>query len=220
MSLVELPPVKPYREEYFVGHVDRMLQHHLGGGQDEFRRDYQDNLDHFTPSAGGKFTGERWLNVIKTYTQEYDPVVHLGVTFPKVNKGAGAGKFDSSFVLQRNIPFRGLCAHHLLPVLGVAHVAYIPKDKLVGLSKLARVVYGYSHHMPSTQEQVGEWIVEALQAHLEPLGSAVVIDAEHTCMSARGVQEPGVTTTTAALRGVFTSDAAARAELYNHIARQ
>ena len=196
----------------FVEKVDSILQYYLDSK-------YYDHLEHFTDSGGGKYTGERWLDVLEHYTQDYDPETHLGTTFPRVESERDPDKFDSSFVLQKNIPFRGLCAHHLLPVIGHAHVSYIPRDTLVGLSKLARVVWGFSHHMPSTQEQVGEWIVEALQKYLDPLGAAVIIDAEHTCMSSRGVEEHRVITTTAALRGVFAHDPSARSELYANIQR-
>ena len=161
-------------------------------------------------------TPRRWASVIAHYSQPYNPVQDLGKSF---TKPVTDDVYDSSFVLQKNIPYRGLCAHHLLPVLGYAHVAYIPRRTIVGLSKLARVVYGFSHAMGNTQEQVGEWIADAIAEHLDPLGVAIIIDAEHTCMSARGVEEHRVTTTTAALRGVFAKDSSARAELYSNIAR-
>ena len=169
-------------------------------------------------------TPKRWLKVLSHYFQPYIPEDDLGVVFETFRDESLAGReepemFSNSFVLQKNIPYRGLCAHHLLPVMGKAHVAYIPCDKVVGLSKLARVVYGFSHETPDVQERVGERIVSALLKHLDPWGAAVIIEAEHTCMSARGVEEHGVTTTTAALRGVFATDASARNELYMNIAR-
>lgn len=105
-------------------------------------------------------------------------------------------------VLLTDIPVFSHCEHHITPIVGVAHVAYIPKDKIVGISKLARVVDLFSRRL-QVQERLTNQIADAIQTHLDPLGVAVVIRAKHFCMATRGVKTPNVDTTTSALRGVF-----------------
>lgn len=119
---------------------------------------------------------------------------------------------DSGIVIVRDISFRSLCAHHFALFTGVAHVAYIPGEKLVGLSKLARTIESFSKG-PNVQELIGRNAADFLVEHLEPVGVAVIIVAEHTCMSERGVKAHGSSTVTSSLRGVFDTDATARAEL-------
>src|SRR4051794_33236278 len=108
----------------------------------------------------------------------------------------------SEMVTVQDIPFYTVCAHHFLPFFGRAHVAYIPKDRIVGLSKLARVVEFYARR-PQIQERMTEQIIEFLARTLDPLGTMVVIDANHLCMEMRGIKKPGATTTTSAIRGAF-----------------
>ena len=105
-------------------------------------------------------------------------------------------------VLLTDIPVFSHCEHHITPIVGVAHVAYIPKDKIVGISKLARVVALFARRL-QVQERLTNQIADAIQNHLDPLGVAVVIRAKHFCMATRGVKTPNVDTTTSALRGVF-----------------
>ncbi len=105
-----------------------------------------------------------------------------------------------------DIPFHSLCAHHLLPFFGKVHVAYLPKDRLVGLSKFARVVDFYARR-PQIQERLTVQIVGLIEERLRPAGAMVVVQARHFCMEMRGVGKAGATTTTSALRGVFTEDA-------------
>jgi GTP cyclohydrolase I len=116
-------------------------------------------------------------------------------------------------VLVKDIAMSSLCEHHLVPFHGVAHVGYIPNDKgqITGLSKLARLVDLYSRR-PQVQERLTTQIAEALMTALDPQGVIVVIQAEHLCMSLRGVRKPGSSTTTSAVRGVFREDPATRAE--------
>jgi GTP cyclohydrolase I len=116
-------------------------------------------------------------------------------------------------VMVREIPFASLCEHHLVPFLGRAHVAYIPSSdgRITGLSKLARVVDGYARRL-QVQERMTTQIAEAIERALEPRGVLVVIEAEHLCMSMRGVRKPGTLTVTSAVRGQFRRDAATRAE--------
>jgi GTP cyclohydrolase IA len=114
-------------------------------------------------------------------------------------------------VLVEDIPVRSVCEHHMLPFVGVAHVGYLPADRVLGLSKLARVVDFYSHR-PQTQERLTQQVAEHLQTHLCPRGAGVVIEAEHTCMTLRGVRATGTRTVTSALLGRLRTDAASRAE--------
>jgi GTP cyclohydrolase I len=114
-------------------------------------------------------------------------------------------------VVVREIPFHSLCMHHLLPFAGVAHVAYLPGERIVGLSKLARVVELYAREL-QLQERLTMQVAQCLQRHLRPKGVGVVIEAEHMCMSLRGVQKPGARTTTSALLGLLRDDARTRGE--------
>jgi GTP cyclohydrolase I len=114
-------------------------------------------------------------------------------------------------VLAREIPFHSLCEHHLLPFTGVAHVGYIPGGRILGLSKLARVVELFARSL-QVQERLTKQIADWLQEHLEPKGVGVVIEAEHSCMSLRGVQASGVLTVTSSLQGLLREDARSRSE--------
>ena len=114
-------------------------------------------------------------------------------------------------VLVEDIPVRSLCEHHMLPFVGVAHIGYLPGERILGLSKFARVVEFHARR-PQTQERLTKQIAEQLDRRLAPLGVGVVIEAEHTCMSLRGVRAPGTRTVTSALFGALREDAASRAE--------
>jgi GTP cyclohydrolase IA len=140
---------------------------------------------------------------------EVDPGEHLRVTFE-------AG--HDEMVMVRDIPFTSLCEHHLVPFVGVAHVAYLPgpEGRITGLSKLARLVEGYARRL-QVQERMTTEIVEAMERELSPRGSIVVIEAEHFCMSMRGVKKAGATTVTSAVRGAFRTDASSRAEALQYI---
>ncbi len=140
---------------------------------------------------------------------EADPGEHLRVTFE-------AG--HDEMVMVRDIPFTSLCEHHLVPFVGMAHVAYLPgpEGRITGLSKLARRVEGFARRLQG-QERMTTEIVEAMERELRPRGSIVVIEAEHFCMSMRGVKKAGATTVTSAVRGTFRTDAASRAEALQYI---
>ncbi len=116
-------------------------------------------------------------------------------------------------VVARDIPFHSLCQHHLLPFKGVAHVGYLPGRRVVGLSKLARVVELFARRL-QVQERLTKQIADCLQEHLEPKGVGVVLEAEHLCMSLRGVQAHGAVTTTSALQGLLRDDGRSRAEFF------
>ncbi len=124
--------------------------------------------------------------------------VHLSKTFP------AAG---NEIVVEKDIALYSMCEHHLLPFYGKAHVAYVPDGRVVGLSKLARTVEAYARR-PQIQEQLTAQIADALMDHLHPKGSMVVVEAEHMCMTMRGIRKPGARTVTYACRGVFREDAA------------
>jgi GTP cyclohydrolase IA len=133
-----------------------------------------------------------------------DPSCHLTVTF--------AADHDE-MVMVRDIPFASLCEHHLVPFIGRAHVAYIPNSdgRITGISKLARLVEGYARRL-QVQERMTTEIADAIESALDPRGVLVVVEAEHLCMSMRGVKKPGTQTVTSAVRGLFRTDQATRAE--------
>jgi GTP cyclohydrolase I len=133
-----------------------------------------------------------------------DPAAHLDVQFELGHR---------EMVMVRDIPFSSLCEHHLVPFIGRAHVAYIPgpDGRITGLSKLARLVDAYAHRL-QVQERLTTQVAETLVERLNPAGVVVVIEAEHLCMTMRGVKKPGSLTVTSAVRGIFEHDAASRAE--------
>ena len=132
-----------------------------------------------------------------------DPRVHLKTVFTE--------NYDE-VVLLRDIEFHSLCEHHLLPFTGKAHVAYLPGGKVVGLSKLARLVEGYARR-PQVQERLTTQIADALMEELNPVGAACVIEATHTCMTIRGAKKHGSIMVTSALRGIFKENPSSRAEI-------
>lgn len=136
-----------------------------------------------------------------------DPSRHLAVTFPE---------HYNEMVLIRDISFTSMCEHHLLPFTGVAHVAYIPNGKVTGLSKIARVVEEVSRK-PQVQERMTQTIAEMVNEHLSTSGVAVVVSAEHSCMSIRGIRKPGSRTITSALRGEFKQNQSTRQEFMSLI---
>ncbi len=138
-----------------------------------------------------------------------DPREHLEVVFDEGHK---------EMVLLRDIPFASVCEHHLLPFIGKAHVAYIPQGQIVGLSKLARLVEGYARR-PQVQERLTSEIADAIMDILRPDGCGVVIEAVHTCMTIRGIQKPGSTMITSAVRGGFRRRSETRTEFFSLIER-
>ena len=136
-----------------------------------------------------------------------DPRAHLKTVFTE--------RYDE-VVLLRDIEFHSLCEHHLLPFTGRAHVAYLPDGKVVGLSKLARLVEGFARR-PQVQERLTTQIADALWEELQPVGAACVVEAVHTCMTIRGAKKHGSTMVTSALRGIFKENPASRAEVLSLI---
>jgi GTP cyclohydrolase I len=150
-----------------------------------------------TPSRVGRAYAELMAGLT------VDPRRHLKTVFHE--------RYDE-IVLLRDISFHSLCEHHLLPFTGKAHVAYLPAGKVVGLSKLARLVEDYARR-PQVQERLTTQIADALMDELNPVGAACVIEASHTCMTIRGVKRPGSIMVTSALRGIFKDNSASRAEV-------
>jgi GTP cyclohydrolase I len=151
-------------------------------------------------------TPARVINAYESFFSGYgqDPVDLLQRTFEEIDG------YDE-MVLLREIRFESHCEHHMLPIIGRAHVAYLPKKRVVGISKLARVVEAYARRL-QIQEKMTAQIANSINEVLEPQGVAVVIEAEHQCMTTRGVHKPGVAMVTSRMLGRFRSDASTRRE--------
>lgn len=147
--------------------------------------------------------GRAWREYCSGY--EEDPAVHLLRTFEEV-----AG-YDE-VVLLRDIPFHSHCEHHLAPIVGTASIAYLPTDRVVGISKLARVLHGFAHRL-QIQERLTAQIAQCIWDNLSPLGVAVVIKAQHGCMTGRGVRTHGVDMVTSKVLGCFRDDPSSRKEV-------
>jgi len=160
------------------------------------------------PSREGlRDTPQRVARAWREYCIGYqeDPAVHLSRVFEEV------GGYDE-IVLLKNIPFQSHCEHHMAPIIGKAAIAYLPTDRVVGISKLARVLHGYARRL-QIQERLTAEVAQCIWNNLEPKGVAVVIEAEHACMTARGVRTPGVGMVTSRVMGTFRSDQKSRQEV-------
>lgn len=150
-----------------------------------------------------KRVAKAWREYCVGYAE--DPADHLERTFEEV------GGYHN-LVLLKDIPFQSHCEHHMAPIIGKAHIAYMPKDRVVGISKLARVLNGYARRL-QVQERLTAQVANCIWDHLKPHGVAVVIEASHGCMSGRGVRTPGVAMTTSHLLGCFLEDNRSRKEV-------
>lgn len=160
------------------------------------------------PSREGLLeTPARVARAYREYFRGYheDPGIHLSKTFGEV------GGYDDIVIL-RDIPFQSHCEHHMAPIIGKAHIAYLPRNRVVGISKLARVLLGFAKRL-QVQERLTAEVADCIQLHLDPIGVAVVVEAAHACMSARGVATTGVTMTTSRMIGVFREDDRSRKEV-------
>ena len=152
-------------------------------------------------------TPRRVARAWKEYCAGYvdDPAHHLSRVFEEV------GGYDE-IVLLKDIPFQSHCEHHMAPIQGKAHIAYLPKDHVVGISKLARVLHAFARRL-QVQERLTAEVADCIWNGLKPVGVAVVIEATHACMTARGVHTPGVAMVTSRMMGVFRDDERSRREV-------
>jgi len=152
-------------------------------------------------------TPRRVARAWKEYCQGYgeDPAIHLSRIFEEV------GGYDE-VVLLKDIPFQSHCEHHMAPIIGKAAIAYLPCDHVVGISKLARVLHGYARRL-QIQERLTAEVAQCIWDNLKPHGVAVVIEASHACMTARGVRTPGVGMVTSRMMGTFLKDERTRKEV-------
>ena len=144
-----------------------------------------------------------WREYCAGYAE--DPAHHLSRVFEEV------GGYDE-IVLLKDIPFQSHCEHHMAPIIGRAHIAYLPRNHVVGISKLARVLHGFARRL-QVQERLTAEVADCIWNNLNPIGVAVVIEATHACMTARGVRTPGVTMKTSRMMGVFRDDDRSRKEV-------
>jgi GTP cyclohydrolase IA len=150
-----------------------------------------------------KRVARAWREYARGYAE--NPARHLSRTFEEV------GGYDE-IVLLKDIPFQSHCEHHLAPIIGKAAIAYLPNERVVGISKLARVLHGFARRL-QVQERLTAQVADTIWEHLRPQGVAVVIEATHACMTARGVSTPGVMMTTSRMMGVFREDERSRREV-------
>ncbi len=152
-------------------------------------------------------TPARVARAWREYASGYgaDPSHHLSRTFEEV------GGYDE-IVLLKDIPFQSHCEHQMAPIIGKASIAYLPNERVVGISKLARVLHGFARRL-QVQERLTAQVADCVWDHLKPQGVAVVIEASHACMTARGVHTPGVMMTTSRMMGVFRQDERSRREV-------
>ena len=182
-----------------------------GGALDPTQMDYErmeSAIVDFLEALGVDLTDESLRDtprrVASAFSELLTPLPFEPTTFPN-DEG-----YDE-LVVARSIPFHSLCEHHLLPFHGVAHVAYLPGERIVGLSKLGRVVESFARRL-QVQERMTVQIADWVEEFLQPRGVGVVLEAEHLCMSLRGVQKPGTMTVTSALHGLVRDDARTRQE--------
>lgn len=160
---------------------------------------------------------EGLLDTPKRVAKMYEEVFSGLNDNPKEHLGTIFSEDHEELVLVKDIPFYSMCEHHLVPFYGVAHVAYIPRNgRVTGLSKLARAVEAVAKR-PQLQERITSTVADSVMETLEPHGVMVVIEAEHMCMTMRGVKKPGAKTVTSAVRGIFLKDTNARAEVLSFI---
>jgi len=191
------PAATPAAAQVDMPRIERAVREILSAvGEDPQREGLRD-----TPARVARMYAELFCGL------HDDPRKHLQKFFTE--------KYDE-MVLVRDISFNSMCEHHLLPFTGVAHIGYVPSGKVVGLSKLARVVESVSRR-PQVQERMTEQIANLLIDELEVKGVAVVIEATHSCMTIRGVRKPGSVCVTSAMKGIFRSNLSSRSEVMNLI---
>lgn len=187
------------KEQLIAGHISEVLKH-LGLNPEE---------------PGLVKTPMRVAQYLMEFNQPFNPKEIIGDGFEAVRDGRSI----HSMVVQSNIPFRMLCEHHLAPAIGRASFGYVPDRILVGLSKLTRLIQAVGTERPSLQEVICDRVADVFNEHVSPKGVIVVISGEHTCMTCRGINAPGVITTSSAIRGVFRDVPQARAEFFSLIGK-
>lgn len=199
-SALHVDPNEPRSDEVDLPRIEAAVREILDAvGEDPNREGLLE-----TPGRVARMYAEMFAGL------KHDAGRHLSKVFTE--------KYDE-IVLVRDISFCSMCEHHLLPFTGTAHIGYLPSGKVVGLSKLARVVEEIARR-PQVQERMTEQIADLIVDRLEARGVAVVCQATHSCMTMRGVRKPGSLCVTSAMRGVFRDDASSRAEVLNLINRQ
>jgi GTP cyclohydrolase I len=190
--------------------IEEAAESHIDPRVPDTMKPYADNIEEILLAFGWDMTNPsventpmRFLKYLAEFHRPYTVADVLGEPFMSP---------DSSMVIQDNIPFRMVCEHHLLPAFGKAALGYIPDGKVVGLSKMARLVDAVGTFKPSLQEHIADRIVNDFNNYLEPKGVMLVIEAEHGCMACRGVNKPRVFTRTSTTKGVFFDNHAARNE--------
>ena len=191
----DIDPDNPLKKVDVPGHVQDAVRTLIAWAGDDPER--EGLLD--TP----KRVGRAWLEYCEGYKE--DPAIHLARVFEDV------GGYDE-IVLLRDIPFQSACEHHMAPITGHAHIAYLPDRKVVGISKLARVLHGFARRL-QIQERLTAEVADCIWTNLEPQGVAVVIEAQHGCMTGRGVRTTGVNMVTSKLFGCFLEDERSRKEV-------
>jgi len=181
----ELPPFDTERMERAVREIIEAV------GEDPERQGLLDTPGRVARMYGELFDGLR-----------IDPKEYLSARFDVA---------QDEMVLLKDIPFQSHCEHHMAPIIGKASIAYLPRDKVVGISKLARVLHGFARRL-QVQERLTAQVADALVRKLDPRGVIVVIEAEHLCMGMRGIRKPGSSTVTSAVRGMFQTSPTSRAE--------
>lgn len=186
--------IRDYTDEKAIESIKYLLE---WAGEDPNREGLLDTPKRFLKAWGGDFfTG---------YGE--DPKEHLQRTFQEV------GDYDSIIIL-KDIPFSSYCEHHLVPIIGTAHIGYIPNDRVVGISKLARLLDGYAKRF-QVQERLTEQVSLAIEEVLKPKAVGVVINAQHLCISTRGASKPTSMMTTSSLKGAFKDEPMARKEFFD-----
>lgn len=195
-------PVGPFTSDVQAVLEDAVRQILVGIGEDPEREGLE-----LTPHRVAKMYGE----VLEGYNQQLDEIVNGALFEVKYGK--------NDIIVAKDIEFHSMCEHHMLPFTGIAHVAYIPSDRVIGISKIPRIVDMFARRL-QVQERLCNEVADALVQALDPKGAMVIMEAEHSCVALRGVEKHGMAMTTTARRGVFENSADARNDFYRVLERQ
>ncbi len=204
--MVIAPTHTEYADEQELDHVVQPVADHLTIDQGAAEQAVRDLLVALGRDPSSEHLSATPRRVVGALTEMLTPEMFALTTFPNEES------YDE-LVMVSNIPFRSLCEHHLLPFQGVAHIGYLPGSRILGLSKLARVVDRFAADL-QTQERLTRQIANWLEEHLRPKGVGVVVEADHICMSLRGVRATGARTITSAVHGQLREDTRSRQEFF------